>query len=540
VTVRVYAGRSATGTPLQTLAATRSAGAWSTTPAPLAEGTFTAAAEQLDTAGNVGQSSSSTFVVDTSGPSAAIVARPPDLSPSSTASFEFSSSDPAATFQCRLDSDEEAAFVACSSPKTYSALGEGPHTFSVRAKDALGNTGGGAVDTWTIDTTAPAASITTAPPLATTARAATFAFAADEPGAKLECRLDAAQFATCTSPKSYVGLADGSHTFAVRAVDAAGNAGAASWTWAIDTAAPQTEINGGPPPVSTTGAATFTFASNEHGSTFECSLDGGAFSPCTSPASYGDLADGLRSFRVRAQDPVGNVDPTPAAYDWTVARPREPAAADRTPPAEVRNALVKLGNRTVELRWGLPDDTDFDHVSVTRTVIGGSTPVGAVYSGKATAFVDRSVVSGRRYAYRITTHDRAGNGSTGVTVGATAKAFLYAPANGARVPSPPLLRWTAVRGATYYNVQLWFLSVSGQKQAVKGVKVLSAWPSTTKLQLRRSWRFEGRRVRLLPGRYQWYVWPGFGKLSAQRYGQLHGESTFTVRATTAKKAAKKQ
>jgi hypothetical protein len=58
--------------------------------------------------------------------------------------------------------------------------------------------------------------------------------------------------------------------------------------------------------------------------------------------------------------------------------------------------------------------------------------------------------------------------------------------------------------------------------------VLTKWPRTTQLQLRSSWRFRGERFRLAPGRYRWYVWPGFGRRSAQRYGRLLGTSTFRV------------
>jgi hypothetical protein len=52
---------------------------------------------------------------------------------------------------------------------------------------------------------------------------ATFAFSASEPGARFECRLDAGPWAPCASPARLTGLARGSHTFSVRAIDAAGN-----------------------------------------------------------------------------------------------------------------------------------------------------------------------------------------------------------------------------------------------------------------------------------------------------------------------------
>ena len=76
-------------------------------------------------------------------------------------------------------------------------------------------------------------------------------------------------------------------------------------------------------------------------------------------------------------------------------------------------------------------------------------------------------------------------------------------------------------GATYYNVQLFR----------DGKKILSAWPSSTSIRLDRSWRFGGKAQRLEPGRYRWYVWPGFGKRTANRYGKLLGTRTFVVTGT---------
>ena len=49
-------------------------------------------------------------------------------------------------------------------------------------------------------------------------------FTAGEPST-FQCGLDGGGFEACSSPKSYGGLADGSHTFVVKATDAAGNTG---------------------------------------------------------------------------------------------------------------------------------------------------------------------------------------------------------------------------------------------------------------------------------------------------------------------------
>ncbi len=69
---------------------------------------------------------------------------------------------------------------------------------------------------------------------------ASFEFSYSEAGASFECSLDGSVFSACASPKEYPGLADGPHTFEVRAIDAAGNADPtpANRAWVVDTAAP--------------------------------------------------------------------------------------------------------------------------------------------------------------------------------------------------------------------------------------------------------------------------------------------------------------
>jgi len=62
-------------------------------------------------------------------------------------------------------------------------------------------------------------------------------------------------------------------------------------------------------------AAVFTVSADEP-STFSCSLDGAAFSPCPSTVTYADLDPGWHTFAVRATDAAGNVDPSPARTRW--------------------------------------------------------------------------------------------------------------------------------------------------------------------------------------------------------------------------------
>ena len=113
--------------------------------------------------------------------------------------------------------------------------------------------------------------------------------------------------------------ADGSYTARVRATDVAGNVEApSSRSFTIDGAAPQTTIDSNPSDPTSSSSASFTFFASESGSSFECRLDGGAWSACTTPKSYASLADGSHTFDVRATDVAGNTDGSPASYTWLV------------------------------------------------------------------------------------------------------------------------------------------------------------------------------------------------------------------------------
>jgi hypothetical protein len=120
-------------------------------------------------------------------------------------------------------------------------------------------------------------------------------------------------------------LTDGSHTLTIKAVNGASveqDSGTFSFTVTTppppDTTPPDTTILSGPPGFATNGTATFTFASTEAGSGFQCQLDGGAFTGCMSPQTYTGLGDGTHNFAVKATDNSGNTDPTPATRSWFI------------------------------------------------------------------------------------------------------------------------------------------------------------------------------------------------------------------------------
>jgi hypothetical protein len=183
---------------------------------------------------------------DTTAPETTIVSGPSDTVSSTSASFSFSSSEAGSTFQCSRDG---SAFASCTSPKTYSGLADGSHTFQVRATDTAGNTDSSAASrTWTV-AAPPETTIGSGPSGNVKSTSASFSFSSSVSGSTFQCSRDGASFAGCTSPKSYSSLSQGSHTFRVRATDKAGNVDAspASRSWFVDTVVPKgtISINGG-------------------------------------------------------------------------------------------------------------------------------------------------------------------------------------------------------------------------------------------------------------------------------------------------------
>jgi hypothetical protein len=180
---------------------------------------------------------------------------------------------------------------------------------------------------------------------------------------------------------------------------------------------------------------------------------------------------------------------------------------DATAPT-LGNVHVKAGNGSATISWTASSDTALVEVRRGDAV---------VYAGGGQSFTDRGLKNGVLYRYAVSALDEATNAATSSVAGRPSGP-LASPLPGAVVSSPPRLAWAPVPRATYYNVQLWR----------KG-RILSLWPRGTSLKLPRTWTYKGKRYKLTRGSYRWYVWPGYGRRSQERFGKLLGSSSFSVR-----------
>lgn len=195
---------------------------------------------------------------DQTAPETSITGGPSGLTVSRSASFTFASSEPGSVFTCSLDGTPVAD---CNSPRAFSGLRDGTHTFRVQARDSADNLDlSAAVRSWTIDGTAPGVSLTapragavlrdSRPQLTGSAGVAARdassvtvklwrgTLASGLPAQTLSVPRDGASGAWATRPAE---LGDGTWTARAEQRDAPGNTGVSSAvTFRVDTAGPPT------------------------------------------------------------------------------------------------------------------------------------------------------------------------------------------------------------------------------------------------------------------------------------------------------------
>ena len=218
----------------------------------LADGAHSFEVRAIDQAGNADQSADSfEWTIDTAPPLVAIDSLSKSLLKAGESSEVSWHANENGAFSLRLGgSDCDSGTVLDSgaygsqpashiSNVSAADLSEGANTLRLCLSDAAANRG---ADTETInkDTIAPDTQITLKPAALTNSASASFSFSGTDTGgsgvASFQCRRDSAEpadWAACSSPTSYSSLADGAHSFEVRAIDQAGNAdqSADSFEW---------------------------------------------------------------------------------------------------------------------------------------------------------------------------------------------------------------------------------------------------------------------------------------------------------------------
>jgi Ca2+-binding RTX toxin-like protein len=325
------------------------------TTALLADGAHTFNVRAVNGSGIVDSSPATrSFTVDSTPPDTSIDFGPESLVAVNQPEFEFESNESETNFECHFD---KAVFVPCNEGEFFpeAALADGAHTFTVRAVDQAGNVDmTPATGSFSVDATAPTAQATGGPSGPTASSSPTFTFSAS--GGTVTCAVEpegaeaeTTPYNPCTTSSSYSvspALTDGSYTFVVKAVDAAGNEKAAVRHFKVDTAAPQTTIGSGPAATTDDSKPTFSFSASESGTSFSCRFDTAAFAPCSgsgnTQAPSTALADGAHSFEVRALDAAGNLDGTPAKQTFTVKTTGPQTAIESGPSGAIASTLTKF------------------------------------------------------------------------------------------------------------------------------------------------------------------------------------------------------
>jgi hypothetical protein len=176
--------------------------------------------------------------VDTQAPFSEFLTRPGSQSFGRSAVFTFASNEPEATFLCSLDG---APSSPCVSGIRLTSLSTGPHTFTIAAVDAAGNVQVTPTSfAWSVNADQPQTTIDAKPGNPSASTMAAFTYHANRTDTVFECSLDGAAFSSCpTGSATYVGLAKGSHTFSVRAIDSDDEVEASPPSYSFTIAAPR-------------------------------------------------------------------------------------------------------------------------------------------------------------------------------------------------------------------------------------------------------------------------------------------------------------
>ena len=311
------------------------------------------------------------------------------------------------------------------------------------AKDVAG-TPLGADQVWsfsTPDTEPPETSLDSAPLGTISSMSAEFTFSSSEADSTFECSLDGALFQSCDSPMQYTDLADGDHTFEVKAKDAAGNIdpSPAKSDWTIDTIAPNAPVITSPPDGASLANGDFTLSGTaEPGSTVNIFGDVISVGKTQADArgawskTLSSVPDGSHTYTVTAADAAGNVSATSNTLTVVVEAPRPSAPSGLT--------AIASSDSQVNLSW-TDNATNESAYVVERSPDGstGWTQLTSMLPADTSSYSDINLTADGFYYYRVKAINSGRSSDYSNTANATT--FLFSEA------------WTGTDGSAWNKLK---------------------------------------------------------------------------------------
>jgi len=201
----------------------------------VSDGTYNYSITQTDLSGNTSSANNLTWIRNSASIS------PPTISSPSTSTFISNGSSLTLSGTCSNGhtvelSGSATGSIACSGGSYQLVINksaDGTYNFSV--KQTLNGASSAPTSlTWVRDTAAPTTTISEKPASTNCLLGSSFVFSSNETSARFECKLDyESAYTSCTSPKTYETINNGSRSISIRAIDLAGNTGTPavySWT----------------------------------------------------------------------------------------------------------------------------------------------------------------------------------------------------------------------------------------------------------------------------------------------------------------------
>lgn len=423
---------------------------------PLSDGSHTFQVVAVDDHGDESTPATRTWTVDATPPAPpSNVLGPPALAASTQAQFTWDLPADATGATCSLDNATPA--TSCSSGQTYT-VGQGDHTFDVRAVDAYGNVSDPVTVNWSVDSIAPEPYIYGRPEPVTSHTYADFTWAT-EPNVSYACQLDKVTVTCSAAGYSVSGLTEKQHVFDVTATDPAGNQGSSEYTWTVDLTPPNTPtITVHPGLLTNATTADFSFTSDSPDvMRYLCGVDGGN-NVCSDTASYPDLKDGQHTFDVSAQDYAGNISQV-ASFTWKIdATAPEvtiaPAPSSLQPALHASFSEPVAGVDTSAVQLHVTGSAAAVAAAVTcRDGSGVTTPCAGDSVREAVLTPTTTLMPGQHYTFDVSgLSDAAGNEAAPASADFTAPTTLQETSVAAR-PGWRRVNLSSARGGSYTVAQ---------------------------------------------------------------------------------------